>query len=408
MSHPSAHSIYNEDLVYSQGASRYLVPYACIAEQSKGRQFNENESLTRSPYQRDRDRIIHSAAFRRLEYKTQVFVFHEGDHYRTRLTHSLEVAQLSRSIARELHLDEDLSEAIALAHDLGHTPFGHAGEDALAEVMQPYGGFDHNAQTLRILMHLEQKYALFNGLNLSWECLEAIAKHNGPVKGVLPRALQECNEAFDLGLDSFTNLEGQVAAFCDDIAYNNHDIEDGLRAGLLSLEEVMELPLIGPVFKAVKEIHKDVPRDCLIHEAKRRIINDMVNDIVQQARIRIADARVKTVEDIRHLDYPLIAFSQEVEHAVREVKQFLRTNMYDHYKVNRMTTKMKRVLQELFEFFMKHPDCLPGEWRDQAENSEDTQAYAVTIADFIAGMTDRYAIEEHQKVFDPKYKLIGG
>jgi len=404
----SSYATNNPELIFSQGASRLLAPYASIPENTIGRKHNENEAEVRSPYQRDRDRIIHSTAFRRLEYKTQVFVYNEGDHYRTRLTHSLEVAQLSRSIARELKLDEDLAEAIALAHDLGHTPFGHAGEDAMSEAMANYGGFDHNAQTLRILTKLESKYADFDGLNLTWECLEGIAKHNGPVTGELPRALKECNDEFDLGLNSYANLEAQISALCDDIAYNNHDIEDGLRAGLFTIEDISELSFVGEIVGYVKDIYPDLEGDRLIHEMKRRMIDYMVIDLVDQTRVNIEDYNIRSVNDVRNCSSYTANFSTRMQGEISEVKSFLHNNMYNHYKVNRMTTKVKRVVLELFQYFFEHSDCLPTGWSNLAkECSEDEIGRAAVVADFIAGMTDRFALEEHQKIFDNSYKLIG-
>jgi len=393
--------------IYSPASNAYLAPYASIPENSRGRLHKETEAPGRSVYQRDRDRIIHSAAFRRMEYKTQVFVYHEGDHYRTRLTHSLEVAQLARSVARELCLEEDLSEAIALAHDLGHTPFGHAGEDALCSVMKASGGFDHNAQAVRILTKLESKYAKFDGLNLTWECLEGIAKHNGPVTGDIPRAMKEYVKKHDLELNTYANLEAQLAAICDDIAYNNHDIEDGLRAGIISIKEIKELPLVGAKFGEVEKENKNIEEPRLIHEAKRRMISHMVADIVKTTKENIEASGVKSADDVRNYGKQLVTFSSKMEKENRIIKEYLKENLYKHYKVNRMTSKAKRVIKELFEVFAKEPECLPKMWSKQVLEAKDEKQKSIIIADFIAGMTDRFAFEEHRRLFDLSYRLIG-
>lgn len=382
-----------------------LAPYACHAGQSRGRLYPEPESKGRSCFQRDRDRIIHSSAFRRLEYKTQVFVNHEGDHYRTRLTHSLEVSQLARSAARELGLNEDLAEALALSHDLGHTPFGHAGEDALSAAMKDFGGFDHNAQSIRILSKLEKKYAEFDGLNLTWETLEGIAKHNGPVKNP-PRALAEYNKKHNLELDKFASAEAQVTACCDDIAYDNHDIEDGIRARLFTVDDVCELPLIGGIFHGLLKKYPGLSEPRLIHESKRRLINLMSADLVKHTRKNLLNAKVKTVDDVRNLRKPIAGFSNKMEKEAREIKKFLRENMYHHYKVNRMTSKARRIIAELFGFFYKEPECLPTEWRKLAGKAEKRLS-AEIIADYIAGMTDRFAQQEYRRIFDLSYKDIG-
>ncbi len=382
--------------------------YACHAENSRGRLHREEEGVGRSPYQRDRDRIIHSTAFRRLEYKTQVFVYHEGDHYRTRLTHSLEVAQLSRSVSRELGLDEDLAEAIALAHDLGHPPFGHAGEEALRDAMKAYGGFDHNAQTIRMITNLEDKYAEFDGLNLTWECLEGIAKHNGPVTGDVPRALAEYNQTHNLELETYAGPEAQISSLCDDIAYNNHDVEDGLRADLFAVEDLFILPVVGDVFQMISEKYPGLEKSRLVHESKRRLINMMVRDMVEMIRKNIAESDIKSADDVRNLGHPIAGFSEKMGNAISSLRDFLYNNMYRHYRVNRMTSKARMVISELFEFFMRQPDCLPTEWyRRVGAGNNNEQHKAEIVADFIAGMTDRFAMEEHRRIFDTSYKLIG-
>lgn len=375
-----------------------FAPYACHPDASRGRLFVEEESNSRSIFQRDRDRIIHSTAFRRLEYKTQVFVNHEGDHYRTRLTHSLEVSQLARSMCRSLGLNEDLAEALALAHDLGHTPFGHAGEDALSEVMEPYGGFDHNAHTIKILTSLEHRYAAFDGLNLTWETLEGIAKHNGPVKNA-PRELAEYNKRHDLELASFASGEAQVASLADDIAYNNHDIDDGLRAGLLTVKQLDEVEPVARIFHEVKKKYPDINEMRLTHEAIRRLINRMVTDLITQTRRNIEEHKIKTVADIRGLGKTLVFFSQEMRKTNNELQKFLMRNMYRHYKVNRMASKAGRVVKDLFEFFLNEPECLPDAWRNITDGKGTTKTAAV-VADFIAGMTDRFALDEYRRVFD--------
>ncbi|GAB5469116.1 MAG: deoxyguanosinetriphosphate triphosphohydrolase [Rhodospirillales bacterium] len=372
---------------------------ACRPEASRGRLHREGESETRTAFQRDRDRIIHSDAFRRLQYKTQVFIYHEGDYYRTRLTHSLEVAQIARSICRQLGLNEDLAEAVSLAHDLGHTPFGHAGEDALGAAMAPYGGFDHNEQAFRILTELERRYAAFDGLNLTWECLEGLAKHNGPIAE--PRAsLAAYSLEQDLELASYPGPEAQVAALADDIAYNNHDIADGLRAGILVEADLAELPLVGAIFAEVAGLYPGLEPSRLRHEAIRRLITAMVNDVLAETRRRIAAERPDSAAAVRALGRPLVAFSAEVWEAQLAIKRFLFQRMYRHYRVNRMMVKAHRIVSELFRQYLQAPQCLPDDWRLRAEAAASDGQRARLIADYIAGMTDRYALAEHAKLFD--------
>jgi dGTPase len=378
-------------------------PFACHPHRSRGRLHPEPESATRTPFQRDRDRIIHSAAFRRLKHKTQVFVYHEGDYYRTRLTHSLEVAQIARSVSRALGLNEDLAEAVALAHDLGHTPFGHAGEEALAEAMAGYGGFDHNEQAFRILTSLERRYAEFDGLNLTWETLEGVVKHNGPLVGPSAKKAAPASIAAwpqDLELDGWPGLEAQVASLADDIAYNNHDIDDGLRAGLFSIADLAEVPLVGPVFRQVSERYPNLEEPRLIHEAIRRLIDAMVNDLIGETRRRLDALRPEDADTLRRCGRPTAAFSDGMRENDRALKRFLFERMYRHSTVNRMTAKARRVVRELFAFYIEQPDCLPGEWREEAERAASPAGSARLIADYIAGMTDRYALEEHQRLFD--------
>ena len=380
-------------------------PYATLPETSRGRRVAEPESETRTPFQRDRDRIVHSTAFRRLKHKTQVFVSHEGDHYRTRLTHSLEVAQIARSVARQLGLNEDLAEALALAHDLGHTPFGHAGEEALNACMAPFGGFDHNAQTLRIVTRLERKYAAFDGLNLTWETLEGVVKHNGPLAGPaaprktpLPEPIREYNAQHDLALDTFPGPEAQVAALADDIAYNTHDIDDGLRAKLFAVADVKRIPVVAEAFHEVEMAYTGLEERRLIHEAVRRLIDRMVRDLLAETRRRIGAAQPATVADIRALGQPIAAFSAAMNEHHRALKSFLFTRMYRHDKVTRMTTHAAEVVRALFARYRAEPALLPEPWRDAAAGSDAKQARV--IADYIAGMTDNYALDEHRRLFE--------
>ena len=374
--------------------------FATDAHNTRGRLHAETESPTRTAFQRDRDRIVHCHAFRRLQYKTQVFVYHEGDYYRTRLTHSLEVAQIARSIARALELDEDLAEAVALAHDLGHTPFGHAGERALDAAVRAAGGdgFKHNDQTFRVLTALEQRYAAFDGLNLTWETLEGTVKHNGPVSAPWPELERFCRQ-FDLEIETHAGPEAQVAALSDDIAYNNHDIDDGLRAELFTVENLMGLPLVGPVFQEVTDTYPGLEQGRIIQEAVRRLIDRMVSDCLEESNRRLAALRPASAADIRQADMPVVAFSADMRQNDRALKDFLFQRMYRHYKVNRMTAKVGRVVRDLFEQYMSQPACLPPEWQRRILDL-DTAGRARRVADYIAGMTDRYALQEHRKLFD--------
>ena len=383
---------------------RLLAPYASKPEETRGRLHPEPEHSMRSAFQRDRDRIIHSTAFRRLTHKTQVFVYHEGDHYRTRLTHSLEVAQIARTISRALGLEEDLAEALALAHDLGHTPFGHAGEEALDAEMTRFGGFSHNDQTLRILTRLERRYAEFDGLNLTWESLEGTVKHNGPLRGAgidrpVSPTIAEYDRCHPLALDLFPSAEAQVAALADDIAYNNHDIDDGLRAGLFLVSDLTEVPLVGPVFGLVAAQYPGIEEPRLIHEAIRRLIDLMVGDLIVETRSRIAASRVDSAEAVRGLGSPVVAFSAEMRRNDRAFKDFLLERMYRHYRVNRMSSKARRVVHDLFALYLAEPQCLPSEWRELAAGP-DGQQTARVAADYLAGMTDRFALDEHHRLFD--------
>ena len=381
-----------------------LAPYASKPEKTRGRLHPEPEHSMRSAFQRDRDRIIHSTAFRRLTHKTQVFVYHEGDHYRTRLTHSLEVAQIARTISRALGLEEDLAETLALAHDLGHTPFGHAGEEALDAEMTRFGGFSHNDQTLRILTRLERRYAEFDGLNLTWESLEGTVKHNGPLRGAgidrpVSPTIAEYDRCHPLALDLFPSAEAQVAALADDIAYNNHDIDDGLRAGLFLVSDLTEVPLVGLVFGLVAAQYPGIEEPRLIHEAIRRLIDLMVGDLIVETRSRIAASRVDSAEAVRGLGSPVVSFSAEMRRNDRAFKDFLLERMYRHYRVNRMSSKARRVVHDLFALYLAEPQCLPSEWRELAAGPDDQQTARVA-ADYLAGMTDRFALDEHHRLFD--------
>ncbi len=383
-----------------------LAPYACHEEDSRGRLHDEPESATRRCFQRDRDRIIHSAAFRRLEYKTQVFVNHEGDNYRTRLTHTLEVSQIARSLCRSLNLNEDLGEALALAHDLGHPPFGHAGEDALRDVMETFGGFDHNAQSLGVITRLEERYADFDGLNLTWETLEGVVKHNGPLVGgknvkPLPRVIAEYAEKQDLELDTFAGAEAQVTALADDVAYNNHDIDDGLRAGLFTIKDIADVPLAGPIFEGVAKEYPDLDESRLIHEAVRRLIGSMVEDLLAETRRRLGEAKVTAPEDIRRLGRPVVGFSEEMAAHEKAVKAFLFDHMYRHDRLKTMTSMARRVVRDLFGIFSENPERLPDDWLGKLDKADENTA-AQVVADYIAGMTDRFALDEHQKFQEPQ------
>jgi len=374
-----------------------LAPYACDPCKSRGRLTVEDSSTFRSPFQRDRDRIIHSGAFRRLKHKTQVFVEHEGDFYRTRLTHSIEVAQVARTISGALGLNGELTEAVALAHDLGHTPFGHTGEDALNALMAPYGGFDHNAQALKIVTSLERHYADFDGLNLTWESLEGIAKHNGPVTGDLPIALQEYNDRHDLELHTHASAEAQSAALADDIAYNNHDLQDGLRAGLFTDDDVAKLPIVGAAYAQVDRTWPGLTGSRRRYEALRRVFGAMVSDVIETSRALIEEAAPDTVEAVRTLGQPVIRFSAPMWSDLTEIRAFLFARMYRAPWVMEKRAEVTKVVEALFPFYLAHPDHLPQEWQsDVAAATTDTQR-ARLVSDYIAGMTDRFALLEHAR-----------
>jgi dGTPase len=381
--------------------------FASDPARTRGRRHPESPSATRTEFQRDRDRIIHCDAFRRLKQKTQVFVAHEGDHYRTRLTHSLEVSQIARSAARVLGLDEDLAEALSLAHDIGHPPFGHAGETALNLAMRLYEGFDHNAQALRVLTKLEHRYPKFDGLNLTWETLEGVIKHNGPLidskrkVDQLPAAFRDYPGLESLELHTFAGPEAQVAALADDIAYNNHDIQDGLRAGLFEIDDLLEIDLTGDVFRDVMNDYPDLERDRLISEAVRRLIGLWISDLIAEFHRRAAQEKPVSVEEVRALSRPLAAFSNEIAERQKPLKTFLFDRMYRHKKVNEMMDRARRIITELFGHYLAEPETLPSPWSDRAlSHGADTTARARVICDYIAGMTDTYAIDEHRRLFN--------
>jgi dGTPase len=360
---------------------------ACNPTKTRGRLHPEGESIHRTAFQRDRDRIIHSTAFRRLKHKTQVFVAHEGDHFRTRLTHTIEVAQVARTIAKTLNLNSELTEAIALAHDLGHTPFGHVGEDALSAKMEPFGGFDHNAQALKIVTSLERHYAEFDGLNLTWETLEGIAKHNGPVLGELPHALAAYAQSHDLELHTHASAEAQVAAVSDDIAYNNHDLDDGLRAGLFNEGDITNLPIVGACFAAVDKKYPNLDPNRRRHEALRRVFGVMVDDVIEKSKGLIEQSGAKTAQNIRDHSAPVIQFSSELFNDLKQIRAFLFENMYRSDRVNVMRTRSEQVVSGLFDAFMNDAGLLPDQWRIAG----DEKNRALLISDYLAGMTDGYA-----------------
>jgi dGTPase len=381
--------------------------YACDPAQSRGRLVPEPESPTRTPFQRDRDRIIHSTAFRRLKHKTQVFIAHEGDHYRTRLTHTIEVSQIARALARALRVDEDLAEAIALVHDFGHTPFGHTGEDALDELMAPWGGFDHNAQSLRIVTALERRYAEFDGLNLSWETLEGLVKHNGPLTdrhgnglhGPVPDTFRDFDAAFHLDLSSYASVEAQCAAIADDIAYNTHDIDDGLRAGLLSLDMLAPLALPGGILAAVRARYPGLDAVRTGHELMRRQITAMVEDVIASAHDNLRAIEPRSVAEVRQAGLPVVAFSDAMAPKEAELKAFLYANLYRHPSVMAVRAEAETVVRDLFARYMATPGDMPEDW-GRACIGLGEAARAREVADFIAGMTDTYALKEHQRLFD--------
>jgi dGTPase len=391
-------------------------PYASAPGKSRGRLYPEPVSATRNAFRRDCDRIIHATAFRRLAHKTQVFVFHEGDHFRTRLTHTLEVTQIARSLARALGLDEDLAEALALAHDLGHPPFGHAGERALDRCLATCGGFDHNAQTLRVVTALERRYPAFDGLNLSWETLEGIVKHNGPLtmrdgtpveayrERGLPHTIAMDNRTRDLELWSFAGAEAQLAAIADDIAYDAHDIDDGLRAGLFVLDDLAGVPLIRDILRAIREEHPALDAPRLVHELVRRLITAMIEDVIAETAGRLRKLAPRSADDVRHAGQPVAGFSPAMAEADRAIKGFLYPRMYRHERIMRIMGDAERLVCALFARYLERRGDMPAEWAQTADEADEA-ARLRHIADFIAGMTDRYALTEHARLFDSTPEL---
>jgi dGTPase len=391
-------------------------PYACDPEHSRGRLHPEPASKGRSPFRRDCDRVIHSTAFRRLKHKTQVFVFDEGDHYRTRLTHTLEVAQVARALARALRLDEDLAEALALAHDLGHPPFGHAGERALDDCLSIFGGFDHNAQTLRVVTALERRYPVFDGLNLTWETLEGLVKHNGPLTDRdgkpldryrahgIPETIRQYVALQDLQLWSFPSVEAQVAAFADDIAYDAHDIDDGLRAELFGLDDLAAVALPGKIIADIRATFPGLDSARIVHELIRRLIGLLIEDVIAETGGRLAALGPCSADDVRRAPSGVVGFSPAVADAERLIKAFLKAHMYRHARVKRVMDEAAGVVRDLFARYGDHPEDMPAEWREGLAGL-DAAARARRIADFIAGMTDRYALAEHARLFDSTPEL---
>jgi|TARA_B110000093_G_C12939671_1_gene397426 dGTPase len=373
--------------------------FASSPNLSRGRLFFEAESEIRTCYQRDRDRIIHSSAFRRLKHKTQVFVEHEGDYFRTRLTHSIEVAQVARTISGVLGLNQELAESVSLAHDLGHTPFGHTGEEVLNKLMEPFGGFDHNAQALRIVTSLERHYADFDGLNLTWDCLEGIAKHNGPVKLPHPPALEEYNKLHNLELQTFASAEAQVAAISDDIAYNNHDLHDGLRAELFTDNQVAELPIVSLAYAQVDNTYKEIDPHRRRHEALRRVFGHMVEDVITTSRELLSRSGANSAPEIRNLNYSAVQFSTKKLGDLYEIKSFLFHNMYRADRIMAQREHAAKIVQDLFEIFMNSPELLPTEWGIVAQDKNHEINSARMVADYIAGMTDRFAQQKHDQLF---------
>ena len=394
-----------------RGGERWRAPYACHPQRSRGRVHDEPEDPLRSPFQRDRDRIIHSNAFRRLKHKTQVFIHHEGDHFRTRLTHSLEVAQIARSIARPLGLDEDLAEALALAHDLGHPPFGHAGERALDRALDAFEGFDHNAQSIRVVTALERRYPLFDGLNLAWETLEGLVKHNGPIVdlsgkpigpyagGRLPMAIRDLGDSMEMELHNFPGLEAQAAAIADDIAYDCHDLEDGLRAGLLHLGDLHDGVLTGPILQHIHVEHPGLEHGLIVHELIRRTIKAMIADVLAETARRIEAGAIRTAEDARMFGRALVGFSPELCRSEAALKAFLYANVYRHETVMRTVASAETVIADLFDALSRDPHLMPQEWA-RGVHRDDAFGTARRVGDYIAGMTDRFALSEHRRLFD--------
>lgn len=382
-----------------------LVPCATLASNSRGRLYAEPPSATRSPFQRDKDRIIHSGAFRKLRNKTQVFIESEGDYYRTRLTHTIEVAQIARTIARQLEIDEDLTEAVALAHDLGHTCFGHAGEYALDDMMQPYGGFDHNDQAFRILTLLEQRYPAFDGLNLSWETLEGVIKHNGPLSGDLPETIKAYQKIWDLEVGGWCGLEAQVASLADDIAYNTHDMDDGVRAKLITLDQLEGLPLFSDITKIVRKDWPQVGDDRLIYEIVRQAIGVLVKDVLMQTKVNLAVVQPADVQAVRRCGRALVTFSADMQAHIKTIRGFLMENLYRHPRVAATVDQAQAIVKELFNAYMAKPHLMAQDWAIRTSQKQSEALRARLVADYIAGMTDRFALKAYHAAFGKEVKV---
>lgn len=382
-----------------------LAPYACVPKKTRGRLYQEKPTPYRNEFERDRDRIIHSNSFRRLQYKTQVYVNHEGDHYRNRLTHSIEVSTIARSIAKELSLSDDLAEAVALAHDLGHTPFGHAGEVALDECMKDYGGFSHNAHSLKILTKLEQRYAAYDGLNLTWEVLDGIAKHNGPLVKDIPEYVLEYNKINNLELEDYSSAESQLSSLSDDIAYICHDLEDSLSAKIINYHDLAEVPFLEECIAGVKSKFKDIQDSRLIYEMVRELMHHLIEGLLIQTKANLKKQRLESDKDVRKLGYQLIDFTPAIQSEIINIKKFLFTKVYKHHKVTSATLRCQKIVKKLFNLYIDNIDLLPFDWRNLI-NPQNPHSKASVIADYIAGMTDRYAIKEYESFYDMSINRI--
>ncbi len=381
-----------------------LTSYACDPSVNRGRLYKEQPTNYRNEFERDRDRIIHSKAFRRLQYKTQVFINHEGDHFRNRLTHSIEVASVARSIANTINLSSDLAEAVALAHDLGHTPFGHAGEIALNECMDNHGGFCHNAHSLKILTKLEKRYGAYDGLNLTWEVLEGIVKHNGPLEKNIPEYVKEYNLQNNLDLTNYPSAEAQIAALADDISYISHDLEDSIGAKIIDFNQLSEIKFIEQYISTIQGKFKGITSSRLIYEVVRKLMGDLINSLLQQTHYNLQKEKITTVEDIRHLSYPIIDFTEETKECIKEIRQFLYNRVYRHNKLVVLALKGQKIIKELFEAYVNNIDLLPPSWKGLILENEN--AKGSIIADYIAGMTDRFAIQEYQSLYSCNFNNI--
>lgn len=383
-----------------------LASYATDPQHSKGRLYSETPTPYRNEFERDRDRIIHSNAFKRLQYKTQVFINHEGDHYRNRLTHSLEVSTVARSIARTLRLSEHLAESVALAHDLGHTPFGHAGEEALNACMENFGGFSHNAHSLKILTKIEHKYASYEGLNLTWEVLEGIVKHNGPIKASTPKFITDFNAEYDLDLQKYSSAEAQLASLSDDITYICHDIEDGFGANILHIYDLEEREILKKYIAEVRAKFPNIEQSSLIYETVRKLIHYLIKDLLDQTNQNLENYKIKTPEDIRNLSTQIVSFSTSADQEITEIKRILYKKVYKHPRVEEVTDKCQIIVKGLFKLYMADESLLPAEWIESIANAYDQKSRAILIADYIAGMTDRFAIQEYQTHYNLHFNKI--